>query len=134
MTCTQGVVLLSAGLALAGSPAKAGAEVTSNPLYHGIVRANIFALKPPLATTTSVPSEPLPSLRLAGVTTLGQKRALVNKRCPAKPPEPAKELSYLLAEGQRHGPLTVLDIDAQTGRVKVDVSGTVLVLSLDTWP
>jgi hypothetical protein len=66
-----------------------------------------------------------------GITTiLHDKRALLKVYFPARPPEPAKEVSCILTPGQREGPIEVLAIDETTGSVKVNNSGTEMVLNL----
>ncbi len=94
---------------------------------------NGFKLRPAHTAIT----EPLPALRppkitLTGITTiLGNKRALMKLMEPDRPPEPAKEMSYILAEGQRDGEVEVIAINEQTGTVKVNNHGTVQELSFD---
>jgi hypothetical protein len=56
---------------------------------------------------------------------MGDKRALLKVYLPANPPEPAKEVSCILAVGQREGPIEVLEIDEVAGTVKVNNSDTV---------
>jgi hypothetical protein len=67
---------------------------------------------------------------LVGITTiLQEKRALLEVEFPAQPPEPAKEVSCILTLGQREGPVEVLAIDEVTGTVRVNNSGTKMLLS-----
>ena len=51
-------------------------------------------------------------------------------KVPAKPPEPAKEQSFVFVEGQREGEVEVKEIDPVEGTVKVDNAGTILALNL----
>ena len=62
---------------------------------------------------------------LVGITTiLQEKRALLKVEFPAQPSEPAKELSCIVAVGQRVGPIEILAIDETAGTVRVNNSGT----------
>jgi hypothetical protein len=108
------------------------AEAAGNP-YQGIAERNVFNLKPPPpATPPEPPPPPAPKITLTGITTiLGNKRALLKLQEPAKPPQAAKEVSYILTEGQRDGDIEILAIDEQAGTVKVNNHGTVQELSFD---
>lgn len=123
--CVLSVLLLCAGGNATGAD-------SANP-YQGIVDRNVFGLKPP--PTLPRPEDnkpPAPKITLTGITTiLGNKRALMNVAMPAKPPEPAKQKSFILAEGQRDGEIEVLEIDETSGTVKVDDFGTVMVLDIN---
>jgi hypothetical protein len=69
---------------------------------------------------------------LTGITSiLGNKRALLEVEFPAKPPQPVKEQSYILTEGQRVGSIEVLEINEKTSRVKVDNSGAVTEITFE---
>ena len=108
------------------------ADAAANP-YQGIAERNLFALKPPPpAVPAEPPPAPAPKITLTGITTiLGNKRALMKVQEPAKPPQPARELSYILTEGQRDGDIEVLEIDEEAGTVKVNNHGTVQELNFD---
>lgn len=115
---------LAAGLSLS---ALGGA----NP-YQGIFERNAFHLRPPSSGRVEAPPAPLPKVRLTGITTiLPGKRALLVVDFPTKPQERPKEESYILAEGQRAGPIEVLAIDEKTAHVKVDDAGTVTNLTFE---
>jgi len=105
---------------------------SANP-YQGIVDRNVFGLKPPPAPPRPEDNKPPPpKITLTGITTiLGNKRALMNVAMPPKPPDPAKQKSFILAEGQRDGDIEVLEIDETSGTVKVDDFGTVMVLDIN---
>src|SRR5260221_5235276 len=124
------ICVLSALLLCAG--ANAVAADSANP-YQGIVDRNVFGLKPPPAPARPEDNKPPPpKITLTGITTiLGNKRALMNVQMPAKPPDPAKQKSFILAEGQRDGEIEVLEIDEASGTVKVDDFGTVMVLDIN---
>jgi hypothetical protein len=121
-------LLVALGLSL-GTPALV-AETAGHP-YLGIASSNVFRLKAPLRTPPPVQPVPLTKVKLVGITTLGDRRALLKVYLPTIPPEPAKEVSYILAVGQRDGPIEVLDIDEVAGTVKVNNSGTVMVLTFE---
>ncbi len=102
--------------------------------YRGIVDRNIFGLKPP-----PEPAQPpntaqqLPKILLTGITTiLGNKLALLKLQPPpAKAGEQLKEEPLMLTEGQREGPVEVLQIDEKAGAVRVNNSGTVTTLTFE---
>jgi hypothetical protein len=74
----------------------------------------------------------VPKLTLNGITDiLGRNLAILKALFPGKPGEPAKEQSYMLAEGQRDGEIEVLQVDQKAGSVKVNNSGTVMTLTFD---
>ncbi len=119
-------VVLSAGLWTLD------ADVAGSP-YRGIVERNVFNLRPPPPPPDNTPPPvPPPKITLTGITTiLGNKRALMKALEPPRPPEPAKEVSYILAEGQRDGDVEVIAIDERAGSVKVNNHGTIQELSFD---
>src|SRR6267378_902744 len=95
------------------------ASSSANP-YQGIVDRNVFALKPPPppppppAVDNTKPTGP--KIILTGITTILGKRALMKATLPrqnepGKPPEPAKEESFMLKEGERQGEIEVLEIN-----------------------
>jgi len=125
------ICFLAALMLCAGGKA-AAPDASANP-YQGIVDRNVFALKPPPAPVRPEDNKPPPpSIKLTGITTiLGNKRVLMNVQMPAKPPEPAKSQSFILTEGQRDGEIEVLEIDENTGTVKVNNFGTEMTLTMD---
>jgi hypothetical protein len=127
---TSAVWLLS-GLAFALSTRFLIAATSGNP-YQVIAERNVFALRPPPLGGPDPPPAPLPKVVPDGITTiLGVKQALLQVYSPARPPEPAKEVSCVLRVGQREGPIEVLAIDEAMGSVEVNNSGTIMVLTLD---
>lgn len=121
------------GVVLCPVVAVAGAASSGNP-YHQIVARNIFGLRPPPARVEP-PPPPLPKVVLTGITTiLGNRRALLKIRLPTPPSQPAKEESCILTEGQRDGPVEVLEINEKTAQVKLDNSGTVAVITFEKAP
>ncbi len=123
-------VLVLSGLMLGTGTPELSADMTGNP-YQGIVERNVFNLREPTPTTTEAPAAPPPKITLTGFTDiLGNKRVLFKVQIPAKPPQPAKEESYILAEGQRDGDIEVLEIDEEAGVAKFNNHGTVQTLDL----
>jgi len=107
------------------------ADSPANP-YQGIVDRNLFNLKAlPGPGDNLPPPDPPPKIILTGITTiLGDKRVLFKVQAPAKPPQPAKEESYILTEGQRDGDIEVLEIDEKAGVAKFNNHGTMQTLDL----
>ena len=94
---------------------------------------NVFGLKaPPPPPDPEANKPPPPKITPTGITTiLGNKRALFKVQLPARPPEPAKEQSYILTVGQREGQIEVLDIDEVAGSIKFNNYGSVVTLTLE---
>jgi hypothetical protein len=75
---------------------------------------------------------PALKVHLTGITTIFRgKRALLKVDFPAKFPEKAKQESYILAEGQRDGPIEVLEINDKKAEVKLVNSGAVSTITFD---
>jgi hypothetical protein len=129
---TRALGLILSGIALSASLWTLNADVAGSP-YQGIVERNVFNLRPPPTPADNTPPPvPPPRITLTGITTiLGNKRALMKALEPPKPPEPAREVSYILAEGQRDGDIEVIAIDERAGSVKVNNHGTIQELSFD---
>ena len=106
------------------------AETSGNP-YMAIAGSNSFRLKPPQRQEQEPPVLELPRIKLVGITTFGDKRMLLMVYLPARPPEPARELSCILTIGQREGPIELVDVDEVAGRVTVRNSGKVMLLTLE---
>jgi hypothetical protein len=125
--------LLSIPVFWAGERTAFADTVGATP-YHAIVERNVFGLKPPTPPSDPEANKPPPpKILLQGITTLlGNKRALLKVSVPAKPPEPAKEIPLVLAEGQRDGDIEVLAIDENARTVKVNDYGTVVDLNFDS--
>ncbi len=112
--------------------ALAAAAVAANP-YEAIVGRNVFGLKPPTINTAPPPpvAAAATTIKLQGISTILDRRQVMLKvNTAARPPEPAKEQSYLMIEGQREGEIEVLEIDATTGTVKIKNSDTPLSLNM----
>lgn len=125
------IVLVLSSFALAVGTPPLIADVAGNP-YQGIVDRNLFNLKPPPRPEDNLPPpEPPPKITLTGFTTiLGDKRVLFKVQVPAKPPQPPKEESYILTEGQRDGDIEVLEINEKSGVAKFNNHGMIQTLDL----
>src|SRR5262245_54637973 len=111
MNCGEKALAVAAGIVLTCTTSEA---ITADNPYQGIVDRNVFVLKAPAPPADpNEANKPQPAkITPTGVTTiLGNKRVLFKVQQPARPPEPAKEMSYILAEGQREGQIEVLEID-----------------------
>lgn len=118
------------GLLMLGLNARLLVTDASGHPYTGIAARNVFGLGPPVTQPPGPPPAPLPRIRVVGITTiLPDKRALLKVEFPAQPPELAKEVSCILTLGQREGPIEVLAIDEAAGTVRVNNSGTEMLLS-----
>jgi len=117
-------VCLSASAVVPGS---------STNQYDGISVRNVFGLKdPPPIVPPTLPAPPLPKIILTGISTmLNNKLAFIRVQFPAKPGEPAKEQSMMLAEGQREAGIEVLQIDEKAGRIQVNNLGTEMPVTFD---
>jgi hypothetical protein len=125
------LVWLASTLLLHASARAAVADAASNP-YQSILAGNVFRLKPLVVSIRETPPVALPKIILAGITTFPNGRSVLLKvRVPAGTGEPAREWSCILTEGQRAGPVEVLQIDERAGSVKVNNSGTVMVLTFE---
>jgi len=103
-----------------------------NP-YSGIVQRNGFGLKPPVnpADLVKPPPPVVADIKLQGITTiLGRKQVLMKVKVPAKPPEPARDESLVLIEGQREGEVEVMEINPDDGTVKINNGGSILALNM----
>jgi hypothetical protein len=119
------------GLVLSLSAALLVTGASGNP-YLVITGRNVFDLRPKQTEVPAKPEVPLPKVTPLGITTiLPGKRALLKLSFPSRPPEPAKEVSCILAVGQREGPIEVLAIDETAASIKLNNSGTIMVLTLD---
>jgi len=86
----------------------------------------------PVAAPPEPPKPPTPKVTLTGITTLlGRKRALFKAQMPPKPPDPAHEQSFILAEGERDGDIELLAIDEKAGSIKITFSGTEMTVPFD---
>ena len=106
---------------------------TSENPYAGIVSRNIFGLLP-IPTNNpdqGPPAEPPPKITPNGIMTIfGKLQALFKVASKAKPGQPAKDDSYVLAEGERQDEIEVVKINQADGIVTFDNHGTVQELPL----
>ena len=118
------ILILAVG-ALPVLPAGAATADAGNP-YAMIVARNAFALKDPPSPESIVPQkDPPPKITLQGIAkVLNRKQVLFKVAMPAKPPQPAGEVSKILAEGEREGEIEVLEIDEIAGAIKFNNHGT----------
>jgi hypothetical protein len=106
------------------------ADTPGNP-YLAIAGSNVFRLRPAQHLELAPPPPLLPAVTPVGITTiLSKKQALLKVSFPARPSEPAKEVACVLTIGQREGPVEVLAIDETAGSIKINNSGTIMVLTL----
>lgn len=106
----------------------------ANP-YHFIPKRNVFKLRAKEPVRVPKPVTPMLTVTLTGITTiLNGKRALLKVEFPAIPPKPASVKSYVLAEGQKSGPIEVLEIDEKSSVVKLNNSGTIMAITFPKLP
>ena len=127
------LVIVCAGLAAAPGASGIVAEDGGGTPYSAIVTRNVFGLRPPPAPAgPEIKKADPPKIILTGVTTItGVKRVLFKAQLPARPPEPAKEQSYIMREGDVEGQIQVLEIDEKAGAIKFNNYGTEVVLTMD---
>jgi hypothetical protein len=95
-----------------------------NP-YAPVVERNIFGLNPPQVVTPTAP-EPPSTITPNGIMTIfGTRQVLFKMTVPPRPPEPAKEVSCILSEGQRQDDVEVTHIDEKAGVVTFNNHGVV---------
>jgi len=126
-------ICLAGGLALHTGAQATRPDSPGNP-YSGIVVRNVFALTPaPPTTTISVQiPPPLQKIVLTGIVNYGGKKQVFFKTLmSAKPGEPAREISFILSEGERAGEIEILEITEVAGTVRVKNHGLEQSLSLE---
>ena len=128
----RALILVAAAALFCGKASGLTPDGTNSP-YQAILVRNVFGLRPaPTAPPPEVKTPDAPKITPTGITTiLGNKRALFKVQHPARPPEPAKEQSYILAEGQREGQIEVVAIDEKTGSIKFNNYGKEITLTLE---
>ncbi len=107
------------------------AALTEDNQYQAIVQRNVFALKPPPPPPdpNAVPKVDPPNIKLQGITTILGRRQVLGKVL-AKPPQQAKEQSFVLAEGEREGEVEIVSIDENSGTVKLKNHGSEFTLTM----
>lgn len=126
------MLILSAFLWLEIGLSTKGAEAAENP-YSSIVTRNVFGLVPiptgPAADAT--PATPPPKITPNGIMNLfGKLQALFKVANVAKAGQPAKEESYVLAEGERQDDIEVQKIDEKAGKITFNNHGEIQELPL----
>ncbi|MSU60032.1 MAG: hypothetical protein EXS35_17995 [Pedosphaera sp.] len=118
------ILCLAGGLMLHAQARALTSESSGNP-YANIVDRNVFGLKPaPIAEPPKPPEVAAPPITLQGIiSAFGKKQVLFKTMMSAKPGEVAKETSLVMAEGERLGEITVLEINEAAGTVKFDNHG-----------
>ena len=118
------------GVLLVGGNAKAIPE--DNP-YHEIPVRNVFKLNPLTTPPTNPPPKETPTTIVpTGLTDVVDRTvALFKLQYPARPGQPAKEESFILAEGQRVGNIEVIKIEKQAGAITFNNNGTMIRLTLE---
>ena len=126
------MVVTSSSLVLSNAATAVGADAAGSP-YQGIVDRNVFNLKPPPpAVPPEPPAPPPPKIILTGITTiLGPKQAMMMLQLPPRPPEPAKQESLRLGEGEKKGQIEVVSIDQVARTVTVKNHGQTQTLTFE---
>src|SRR5690349_14553010 len=123
--------LCLAALGVAPAAVAGGTNVSDSP-YKAIFVRNLFGLRPAEVRTAPPPAAPSSTIVLTGITTiLGGRRAFLEITPPPKPLQPAKQISCILAEGEREGAVEVVQIDPKNGSVKVSDNGTLTTLTFE---
>ena len=125
------VVCLASGLVLNAGARADNAVLPDNP-YAPVVVRNVFGLNPlPTNDVNAVQTDPPPKITLTGIMSIfGHLQALYKVAIPAKPEQPAKDVPYILSEGQRQDEIEVVQIDEKNGLVTFNNHGTVQELPL----
>ena len=107
--------------------------VAANP-YSAIAERNVFALVP-IPTNPPVSETPLadppPKITPNGTMSIfGKVQALFKVTPKAMPNQPAKDISYVMAEGERQDEIEVVKIDEEKRVITFNNHGTVQELAL----
>ena len=107
--------------------------MASNP-YSAIPERNVFALVPIPVPPTVDPEtlkDPPPKITHNGTMNLfGQMQVLFKVAVKPLPGQPAKDQSYVMAEGERQDDITVVKIDSKTGIITFNNHGKIQELPL----
>ena len=126
------VVCVASGLVL-NAGARADDGVLPNNPYAPVVVRNMFGLNPlPTNDVNASQVDPPPKITPNGIMSIfGQLQVLYKVALPAKPPEQAaRDVPYILSEGQRQDDIEVVQIDEKNGLVTFNNHGTVQELPL----
>ncbi len=91
-------------------------------------------MRPPQPAVVETPPAPPPKVVLSGVITvlLGNDRVLLKEQiAPEGGGGTAKEVSMILAEGQREGGIEVVKIDERAGTVRINTRGAPTTLTFE---
>jgi len=126
------VVCVASGLVL-NAGARADDGVLPNNPYAPVVVRNMFGLNPlPTNDVNASQVDPPPKITPNGIMSIfGQLQVLYKVALPAKPPEQAaRDVPYILSEGQRQDDIEVVQIDEKNGLVTFNNHGTMQELPL----
>jgi hypothetical protein len=125
------IVGIACGLVLS-TGARADNDVLANNPYAPIILRNVFSLNPATNIEAGASQvEPPPKITLNGIMSiLGKWQALFKVAVPAKPGQPAKDVSYILSEGQRQDDIEIVQIDDKNSLVTFNNHGVVQELPL----
>ena len=120
------------------SAARAGDQAAPGNPYLAISERNVFALVP-IPTNAPVdatpPVDPPPKITPNGTMSIfGQLQVLFKVAMPPKGKEPAKDMSYVMAEGERQDDIAVVKIDQSAAMITFNNHGTVQELPLASAP
>jgi hypothetical protein len=124
------IVIGSLGVLLVGVNTEA---IPVDHPYQDIPVRNVFKLNPLTAPPTNTLPQVTPTKIVpTGLTDcVGRTVALFKLQFPSTPGQPAKEESFILAEGQRAGDIEVIKIDKQAGAITFNNNGTIIRLTLE---
>jgi hypothetical protein len=97
----------------------------SNP-YTMIAARNVFSLvQPEIVVPPPAPETPLPQVTVNGIMTVfGRPQVLFKMTIPASPGTKARELYFVLGEGELEEGVTISKINITTGIVTFNNQGT----------
>jgi len=124
MKARAGCILILAVSTLTSLQTHATTANAGNP-YEKIFARNAFGLKDlPAPEAIVAPKDPPPKITLQGLTrVLEREQVLFKVAMPARPSQPAAEVSKILSEGERDGDIEVLEIDMDAGVIKFSNHG-----------
>jgi hypothetical protein len=119
----------AAGLWLAGAALAIGVFGAGNDdrgdAYQGIVMRNAFGLQdpPPLVSAPIQPPNVVTNIKFTGITTMGEKKALLVMPDPDKPHTPNAFIYPILREGESIGGVEIVSINEKENSVKIIAGG-----------
>lgn len=126
-------ILVASFLSLISAISAETLEKRSNNPYQRIATRNIFRLEPKHTEVIVQPPALLPKVQLLGITTvLGDKRAIVKVLWPAMEGGSRREQTFILKDHESAGEIELLEIDEIAGKVRMNISGTTIVVSFET--